>query len=352
MDSTTLAVTLNILYVIIAVMGGIIAVILFYVLVTRAKKRAIKKELDIRVIMLRAIMKPGIFLITALTLLATLRLVPLPTILFPLIHQEYQYIVYVLVSAGFIGEVLHDITALYSEYLRDKSPDGRVDNKLISFLELTVRYIIWVIALILILALLHVNITPLIAAGGFIGIGLTFAAQSVLGNLFSGLILAADQPFKVGDRIQVQKYTGDVLTIGIRSCSMRTTDNQIIAIPNSFIEKDVIINFSVPDPRLTLSIPLKIPYGTDIELVKSLILDVARDCARKNEMILADPSAKIYFQDFGQYCLNFKLQVWIDNYADSNESIDFINTSIQKRLIDAGIHIPSSTVIFKEMNDI
>ena len=342
MDSATLAVTLNILHLLITAIAGIIGVVVFYLLVQRARKRAVQSEAHLRVIIYSAIMKPGLFLITACTILAVLRLVPLPTIFAPLISLQYQYIVSVLVATGFVGEVLHDIVALYSEYLREKSPDGRVENKLISFLELTIRYIIWAVALIIILALLHVNITPLIAAGGFVGIGLTFAAQSILGNLFSGLILATDQPFKIGDRIQVQSYIGDVLTIGIRSCSIKTADNRTIAIPNSLIEKDVVTNFSAPNPRLLLSIPLKVPYGVDVEVVKEIILVVAHDCSKKNEIILDDPKAKIYFQDFGQYCLNFILSVWISNYSHTNDAIDFINSSIQKRFDDEGIKIPSS----------
>ncbi|MDR2855722.1 MAG: mechanosensitive ion channel family protein [Methanomicrobiales archaeon] len=342
MDSETLAITFNILHILTAATVGILVGITFYFLVRRAKKRAVKSGADLRVIIYHAVMKPGIFLITACTILAVLRLIPLPTILAPLISLEYQYIVSVLVVAAFVGEVLYGIISHYSEYLREKSPDGRVENKLISFLELTIRYIIWAIALITILALLHVNITPLIAAGGFIGIGLTFAAQSILGNLFSGLILAADQPFKIGDRIQVQSYIGDVLTIGIRCCSIRTTDNRTVVIPNSLIEKDVVTNFSAPNPRISLSIPLKIPYGVDIDSVKETILDVVHDCSTKNEMILEDPKVKIYFQDFGQYCLNFTLSVWISNYAHTNDAVDFINTAIQKRFDEEGMNTPTS----------
>jgi len=344
MDSATLAITFDILYAVIAAITGIVLVIAFYLLVRRAKKRATKKGSHIRVIIYRAITKPGIFLIAAFTILGIMKTVPLPAILVPLISTEYLYVVYVIVAAWFIGEALHDIIHLYSEHLRNKSPDERVGNKLISFLDLTARYIIWVIALFIILALLHVNITPLITAGGFIGIGLTLAAQSILGNLFSGLILATDQPFKIGDRIQVQNYIGDVLTIGIRSCLIKTTDNRTIAIPNSLIEKDVVTNFSVPDPRLSLSILLKVPYGTDIEWVKGVILDVVNDCAKKYSIILDDPGPKIYFQDFGEYCLNFSLSLWISNFSYRNEAIDLINSSIQKRFAEKGIKIPSSTI--------
>ncbi|MCL2459828.1 MAG: mechanosensitive ion channel family protein [Euryarchaeota archaeon] len=345
MDSATLAVTLDIFYVLIAVTTGVILVIAFYLLVRRAKKIAARKGSHVRVIIYRAITKPGIFLITAFTFLWILKAVPLPVILIPLITTEYVHVVYVIVAAWFIGEALHDIIHLYNEHLRHKSPNERVDNKLISFLELTVRYIIWIVALFIILALLHVNITPLITAGGFIGVGLTIAAQSILGNLFSGLILATDQPFKIGDRIQVSNYIGDVLAIGMRSCLIKTTDNQTIVIPNSLIEKDVVTNFSVPDPRLSLSIPLKVPYGTDIEWIKGIILDVVNDCTEKYSIILEDPGPKIYFQNFGQYCLTFSLSLWISNFSYRNDAIDLINSSIQKRFDEEGIKIPSSTVI-------
>jgi len=347
MDAETLAVTFNIIFAAFAAMVGAVLIIIFYLLTRRAKKRATKRGAHVRAIIYRAITKPGIFLITTFTILWIMKEVPLPAILVPFLNEEYLYVVYVIVTAWFVGEALYDIIHLYNEHLRNKSPGERVDNKVISFLELTVRYIVWVVALFIILALLHVNITPLITAGGFIGIGLTLAAQSILGNLFSGLILATDQPFKIGDRIQVQNYVGDVLSIGMRSCLIKTTDNRTIAIPNSFLEKDVVTNFSVPDPRLSLLLPLKVPYGTDIDWVKGIILDVVKECAKGDSIVLDDPKPKIYFQNFGQYCLNFTLSVWIYNFVYRDAAIDLLNSSIQKRFADEGIKIPSSVIVLE-----
>jgi len=131
----------------------------------------------------------------------------------------------------------------------------------------------------------------------------------------------------------------------MRSCLIKTTDNRTIAIPNSLLEKDVVTNFSMPDPRLVLLIPFKAPYGTDTEWVKSIILDVVNDCIKKDSIILENPKPKVYFQDFGQYCLNFSLSVWIYNFSYRNDAIDLLNSSIQKRFDEEGIKIPSSIVI-------
>jgi MscS family membrane protein len=332
MDTQTYLITLNLLSITVISMTGVIVSIFFHFFVRRAEGRAVKRESHVRAIIYHAITKPGVVLIIAFTIISVVHQLPLYDRLTIIYAKETIYILYIIVATWFIGVALQDIISLYSKYLRESSPDGRVNNKLVTFFELTIKYIVWAIALLVILTLLNVNITPIIAAGGFIGIGITLAAQSVLGNLFSGLILATDQPFKLGDRVQVKEYIGDVMDIGLRSCVIQTVDNRTMVIPNSFMEKEIVINYSVPDPRLKISIPFKIPYGIDIEWMKDLLLEILIDIASNHPVVLEDPKPIVYLMDSGDYCLHFSLVVWISNYAIRDPVVDLINCAVLKRL--------------------
>ena len=346
MDTQTYLLTLNLLSITVISVTGIVLSILFHFFVKRAEDQAVKKASDIRAIILHAISRPGVVLILAFTIISVVRQLPLHGQLAIISNNEYMYIIYVIVATWVIGVALHDIISLYSKYLREHSPDGRVNNKLVSFFELTIKYIVWAVALLVILTLLNVNITPIIAAGGFVGIGITLAAQSVLGNLFSGLILATDQPFRLGDRVQVKEYIGDVINIGLRSCVIQTGDNRTMVIPNSVMEKEVVINYSVPDPRLKISIPFNIPYGIDTERIKDLLLEISTDIASNNPIVLTDPRPGVYFMDFGDYCLHFSLVVWINSYADRDSAVDLINCAVLERFNSEGIKIPSAVTSF------
>jgi MscS family membrane protein len=343
MDTQTYLAALNLLSITVISMIGIIVSILFHFVIKRAEARAVKRDSDIRAIIYHAIRKPGVVLIIAFTIINVVNQLPLHGQLAILTNKEYLYVVYVIVATWFIGVALHEVISLYSNYLREHSPDGRVNNKLVTFFEVTIKYIVWAIALLVILTLLNINVTPLIAAGGFVGIGITLAAQSVLGNLFSGLILAMDQPFKLGDHVQVKEYIGDVLDIGLRSCVLQTSDNRTMVIPNSFIEKEVVINYSVPDPRLKISIPFKIPYGTDIEWVKDLLVEVSLDIASNHPVVLKDPKPVVRFMNFGDYYLNFSLVIWISSSASVNRdaAVDLINCAVLERFTREGINIPN-----------
>jgi len=349
MDATTLIFVFYILY---AVSNGVIGAILilgFYLLMNVMTKRATQKKLHTHVIIYRSITAPIIFLIASITILTIMRAIaaitapiypPIPVMKY--IFIDYSYIIYCIVFAWLIRDIIQSFFHLYRKNIRKISPNKKIDSKILSFLEITINYIIWIIAFFIILALLAVDITPFIAAGGFLGIGIGIITRSFFENFFSGLVLASDQPFKIGDRIKIRGDVGNVLSIGMRSCLIKTIDNRTIAIPNRFVESDVVTNFSEPDPRLQLSIPLQASYGTDIDCFTDLVLNTVKDCTKKHDMILDNPKPKLYLQNFDLEYLNFTLSIWINNFSYENDAIDIINRSIQKRFGEEEMKTPDS----------
>ena len=120
-----------------------------------------------------------------------------------------------------------------------------------------------------------------------------------LGNFFGGAIITIDKPFKIGDRIQFDKYFGDIVSIGPRSTRLKTLDNQILSIPNSKITSNVVVNFAQPDIKMKVRIPFSVAYGTDMSRVKQILLGIARRAETGTGWVLWIPPRLYIFLNLG-----------------------------------------------------
>ncbi len=123
------------------------------------------------------------------------------------------------------------------------------------------------------------------------GIAVALAAQDLISNFFGGAIITVDKPFKVGDRVKIDNYYGDVLSVGTRSTRIRTLDYQIVTIPNNKITTNVIVNYSEPDEKLRITIPVTVAYGTDPLRVKKILLEIADDAIKNTRLFPGRPCA-------------------------------------------------------------
>jgi small-conductance mechanosensitive channel len=96
------------------------------------------------------------------------------------------------------------------------------------------------------------------------------------------------KPFKVGDRIQFENLTGDVISIGPRSTRIQTPDSQVVTIPNSKITSNVVINSAMPDTRIKVRIPVSVAYGSDMKKVREILLDIGREGGKDLAHLLVD----------------------------------------------------------------
>jgi len=246
---------------------------------------------------------------------------------------------YIVIGAWILSSFLHDIIRIYGHEVAEKS-EGDWDDRLVELLELVIRYVVWFIALMIILSTFEVDITPFLAGAGIAGLAVALAAQDIISNFFGGALITVDKPFKVGDRIRVDNFYGDVTHIGPRSTRLKTLEYQIVTIPNNKITTNIVVNYSMPDPKLKMSIPVSVAYGSDIEKVTRVLLEVVNDAIKDTDYLLSDPEPRIFFVEFGASDLKFIVRVWSKAYNTPDEVKDAINRRVNARFEKEGIEIP------------
>ena len=156
------------------------------------------------------------------------------------------------------------------------------------------------------LKLVGIDLSSLAVVAGAIGVGLGFGLQNILSNFVSGLIILAERPIAIGDRVEQGDVAGLVTKISLRSTTIVTNDNITIIVPNSDFVTQKITNWSYGDPKVRMRLPIGVAYGTDPERLRTLLVQVAQE----HPMVLREPAPELFFSGFGDSSLNFELGVW------------------------------------------
>lgn len=156
-----------------------------------------------------------------------------------------------------------------------------------------------------------INPTAWLASAGVIGIAVGFAAKDTLANLFSGISIIADAPYKIGDFIVLDTgERGRVTNLGMRSTRLLTLDDVEVTVPNAVIANAKIINESGgPWVKHRIRVPVGVAYGSDVEEVSRILEETADAHAE----VVKQPSARVRLRAFGTSSLDFELLVWIDH---------------------------------------
>jgi len=195
----------------------------------------------------------------------------------------------------------------------------------------------------------QIDMTAWIASAGIAGIAIGFAAKDTLANLFAGVFILADGPYKIGDYVVLESgERGKVTNIGIRSTRILTRDDVEVTIPNSIMGNTRIVNESGgPHEKYRIRVQVGVAYGSDVDQVRAVLIDIADG----NEEICRDPEPRVRFRAFGGSSLDFELLCWVDHPELRGRALDALNTAVYKRFRDEGIEIPYSKqdVYIKEM---
>ncbi len=256
-----------------------------------------------------------------------------------ILESKYLNAVYILLAAWVVSIFVQNFIRLYGRWMADQT-ENEIDDKIIEILEVAARYIIWFIAILIILSYLDIDITPLIAAGGIFGLAIALAAQDLISNFFGGAVILVDKPFAVGDRILIEGNLGDVISIGPRSTRIMTLDYQLLTIPNSKVANTIVTNYAMPDIKLKIKLPVSVAYGSDIALVKKILFEICDHAVAHSTYIIDDPRPNVFFLEFGASSLDFMIVIWAEKFNMSWEIKDWINTEIERRFTEAGIEIP------------
>ena len=182
------------------------------------------------------------------------------------------------------------------------------------------------------------NVTGWLASTTIVAMVVALAAKDTVANLFAGFFIMADTPYKPGDYINLDGgERGYVKTIGLRSTRIMTRDDIEITLPNSLIANSKIINESGgPKEKERVRITLSVAYGSDIDQVRSILMDIAQN----NENVCTKPEPRMRFRSFGDSGLNIQLLFWIEKPEDRGRITDELNTAIYKRFNKDRIEIP------------
>lgn len=177
-------------------------------------------------------------------------------------------------------------------------------------------------------------------SAGIVGIAVGFAARDTLANLFSGVFIIADAPYKVGDFIVLdQGLRGVVSEIGIRSTRLLTRDDIEVTVPNAVIANAQIVNETGgPHDKMRVRVKVDAAYGSDVDQVREVLLA----CAEGVASVVDEPTPRVRFREFGASGLAFELLAWIDEPVHRGRVLDDLNTRVYKAFAAAEIEIPYS----------
>lgn len=189
----------------------------------------------------------------------------------------------------------------------------KTEPTLATFVESLVSIVLWIVLICITVSVLGVNsasVAALLASGG-VAIGL--ALSGTMQNFAGGLMLLIFKPFKVGDFIEAQGFSGFVTELNIVSTKLLTTDNRQIILPNGTLANGNLVNVNRM-PLRRIDIPVSVAYGSDAEAVKNALLEIAR----QHELVLdgttasaADPA--VLLMDLGDSSVNFVFRAWVNS---------------------------------------
>ncbi|MGV0316846.1 mechanosensitive channel MscK [Pseudomonas putida] len=159
-----------------------------------------------------------------------------------------------------------------------------------------------------------------------LSVGLGFGMQEIFANFISGIMILFERPVRIGDTITIGNLSGTVSKIRIRATTITDFDRKDIIVPNKTFITGQLINWSLTDTVTRVTLKLGIDYGSDLDLVRELLLKGAHE----NPRVLKDPEPIVYFLNFGESSLDHELRMHVRDLGDRNPTLDEINRYINR----------------------
>lgn len=203
-----------------------------------------------------------------------------------------------------------------------------------NFILTILKIVLVFVYLIIILHVLGIDTSSFVALLTVGTLAISLAVQSVIANFASGLILAANHPFEVGDYVETADMSGTVIGIALFSTKIKTPDNKIVVIPNSLVAEGSIVNYSAQATR-RVDLIFAVQYGTDIDMVKKVIGNVFDG----HELVLHDEGYTIRLSEQAESSLKFVCRCWVKNSDYWTVKFD-LTELITKKFKEEGFAIP------------
>ncbi|MFM1581944.1 mechanosensitive ion channel domain-containing protein [Helcococcus bovis] len=203
-----------------------------------------------------------------------------------------------------------------------------------------IKMILIFVATVIALNTLGISLNSLAVFGSVLGVGLAFGLQNITANFISGLILIFDSHIKIGDRIKIGEEIVDVEKIGFRATVVKSLEDKRIIVPNLYFLENSVENMSHGSLVTRLTIPIGVSYDSDVKLVEKVLKEVAEDMSKEYSSVLRIPSPFVFFEEFAESSLSFKLFVWISDPKQSIKLKSIINFKIFEKFKENNIEIP------------
>ncbi|MBV4531828.1 mechanosensitive channel MscK [Pseudomonas sp. SWRI107] len=196
-------------------------------------------------------------------------------------------------------------------------------------------YVIAGVGIVSTLATLGVSWDKLQWLVAALSLGLGFGMQEIFANFISGIMILFERPVRIGDTITIGNLSGTVSRIRIRATTITDFDRKDIIVPNKTFITGQLINWSLTDTVTRVTLKLGIDYGSDLDLVRDLLLKGAHE----NPRVLKDPEPIVYFLNFGESSLDHELRMHVRDLGDRNPTLDELNRYINREFKAHGIKI-------------
>lgn len=213
-----------------------------------------------------------------------------------------------------------------------------IQPKTVPLLDMVAKFLVAGAGIYFICVAWGIPLTSWLASAGIVGIAVGFAAKDTLANLFSGVFILADAPYKVGDFVILDGgLRGEVQEIGVRSTRILTRDDVEVTVPNAVIANARIVNETGgPSDKMRVRVKVAAAYGSDVDQVRDVLLS----CTESAPWLATDPAPRVRFRAFGDSGLDFELLAWIERPLYRGRVLDELNRRVYKAFIAAGIEIP------------
>jgi small-conductance mechanosensitive channel len=199
-----------------------------------------------------------------------------------------------------------------------------------------VSNVVLIVGIFIVLDNAGIHLGALTVFAGAVGVGVGFGLQNIASNFISGLVILAERPITVGDRVEVAGIAGQVQHIRARSTVIVTNDNITMIVPNTKFIDSPVTNWTYGDPRVRFRLPVGVAYGSDVNKVREALLAAASE----NPNTLKDPAPSVFLEKFGENSIDFELVVWSSemSYRPLRYRSD-LNFAMEEKLREAGIEI-------------
>ena len=262
------------------------------------------------------------------------------------VHSAMK-VAYALNITWGIARLIDAIVGFFVQRIDEK--DNTMMDQFAPILQKGLRSGIWVFGLIMALNNAGYDVGALLAGVGIGGLALAMAAKDFVSNIFGGITIFADKPFKVGDRIQISGYDGTIEEIGIRSTRLRTLAGRLVVIPNFKFTDSFVENVTI-EPSRKATVTLGLTYDTAPERIEEAKAILRAIIEERPEVLEQEPV--IWFDSFGDFSLNVKMIYYVKKEGHWAHTPSEVNLEILKRFNAAGLDFafPTQTLLTPDVS--